>query len=141
MWVGGYEQSGPLVEEVWKKALKALDFTPKNILILGLGCGSAAKVISKKFPTAKITGVEIDPVMIKIGKKYFGLGKIPNLKITCADALNFVKKTKQKFDLILVDVYVGGKQIYPDYLKLHKKKNGAILINKLENNKNTVLVF
>jgi len=42
----------------------------------------AAKIISEKFPNAKITGIEIDPMMVEIGKKYFGLEKIfnpPNL--------------------------------------------------------------
>lgn len=109
VWVGGFEQSGPLVKAVWEKALENITETPKTVLILGLGCGIVAKLIAKKFPDALITGVEIDPVMIEVGEKYFGLGKIPKLKIINVDAKIFLKKYKKKFDVVINDVYVGGK--------------------------------
>ncbi len=141
VWVGGYQQSGPLVKVVWQKALENVTEIPKNVLILGLGCGIAAKLISKKFPNALIMGVEIDPVMIEAGKKYFDLRKIKNLKIICADAKIFLKKNKQKFDLILVDIYIGEKQVLLNNLKFYKKKNGTILLNELKDNKNKILIF
>ena len=141
VWVGGFEQSGPLVKAVWQKALKNVTIAPKSVLILGLGCGVAAKLISQKFPNALITGVEIDPVMIDVGKKYFDLGKIKRLKIICEDAKVFLKKNKKKFDLILVDIYIGEKQVLPNNLKFYKKKNGVILLNELKDNKNKILIF
>ncbi|MBI3559052.1 methyltransferase domain-containing protein [Candidatus Gottesmanbacteria bacterium] len=144
VWVGGFQQSGLLVEKLWQKALKGL--TPPrrgetliNALILGLGCGSAIKSLRQKFPDCQITGVEINPEMIAIGKKYFNLDKISNLKIIRADAKKFVSKTKQKFDLILVDLYKGN---VPEKQKINYSKiltkNGVVLINHLEGLKNRI---
>ncbi len=116
VWVGGFEQSGVMVEALWKKGLKEAEkyfvSPPKKVLILGFGCGSAAKLISQKWPKAKITGIEIDPVMIKLGKKYFDLGANSGLQIFEAAASKCIKLLAQqhkKFDLILVDIYSGGQ--------------------------------
>lgn len=149
VWVSGFQQSGPLVENLWKKALDVIARNPpagevtkqssKNVLILGLGCGSSIKPLRKKFPDCQITGVEINPEMIEIGKKYFNLNKISNLKIKICDAKKFVFQTKQKFDLILVDLYKGN---IPEKQKINYSKilnkNGVVLINHLEGLKNRI---
>ncbi|MCL4390490.1 MAG: methyltransferase domain-containing protein [Patescibacteria group bacterium] len=139
VWAGGFEQSGNAhVGPLWKKALAKVSFVPKNVLILGLGGGTAAKIISQKWPAAKITGVEIDPVMIFLGKKYFNLAKIPNLEIIQSDATNFLRSTKQKFDLILTDAYIGNRR---ETIKIPKKlltKNGLIITNHLEGLKSSI---
>lgn len=120
VWVGGFEQSGPRVEKVWRKALSNLTIEQpacrrgrlSNVLILGLGCGTAASLLAKKCPGVNIVGVEIDPVMIGLGKRYFDLGEIPNLTILQRDAyscINTLIREKRRFDLILVDLYFGGR--------------------------------
>lgn len=120
MRIGGVSQSGGLVTGIWKKAirevLKYKDIKISNVLILGLGCGDAAKIVVKRWPEAKIVGVEIDPIVVGIGKKYFGVGEIANLEVMVGDAVTKVKRQKLnvksecqmlKFDLILVDLYLG----------------------------------
>ncbi len=135
VWIGGVEQSGPLVEAVWKKGLEKVSAKEcHRVLILGLGCGLAAKLVAKKFPVTEITGVEIDPVMIDLGKKYFGLDKIPNLEVVIADAKRY--QTKHKFDLILVDAYKGQKEASVGDCRRYLKKGGEILINYFEPEKN-----
>lgn len=143
VWIGGFQQSGPLVEKLWSEALAS--FWPESriskILILGLGCGSVLKPLLKKFPNCQITGVEIDKEMIDIGKKYFNLEKYTNLKIVCDDAKNFCEKTKEKYDLILVDMYKGN---VPEKSKVYLKnlnKNGIVLTNHLEGLKNRFSVL
>lgn len=114
---GKFTQSGGLVHAIWKKVL--LDVSRENtvknpkILILGLGAGSAAQVAHNLWPTAQITGIEIDPVIIKLAKKYFKINTISKLNIINKDAIrwtvNNAKDNKGKFNLILVDLYIGGK--------------------------------
>lgn len=121
--VGGIEQSGSMVEGVWRKALAEAGkwrLEVRKVLILGLGGGSAVKVINKFYPKAEILGVEIDPVMVKLGKKYLGLNEYNtnepprvhgfNLEIRIGDAFNFISHTEdvgKYFDLVLVDIYLG----------------------------------
>lgn len=136
IWTSGFEQSGPIyVEKVWKKGLEKINFLPKNILILGLGCGTVVKLISQKWPRARISGVEIDPVMIKLGKKYFGLDNFSQLKIILGDA----KKQKLSgYDLIICDAYLGAKD------QLSKLKSKIVVMSNILNPKtlkNEVKVF
>lgn len=101
---GGLTQSGGIVETIWRQTIKKLknSKTPKikTVLILGLGGGTVAKQIRKNWPEAKITGVDVDPVMIELGEKYLGLDKI-DVKIKIQDAYDFTGK----FDLIIIDLY------------------------------------
>jgi len=110
---GYLTQSGGLVKDVWTPVIKSLSRTyhlePKTCLILGLAGGTVAKMLSDKFHPREIVGVEIDPIMIDLGKKYLSLGKIPNLKIVIADAKSYIINHKSYFDLILVDLYLGDQ--------------------------------
>ena len=81
---GNLTQSGGLVRDVWQPVIKKFAKKNKSWLILGLATGAVAKLIPQP---ARIVGVEIDPVMIAIGKKYFDLDQIPNLKILNLDAI------------------------------------------------------
>lgn len=106
----GLTQSGGIVESIWNKTLNKIKHQPLTInhcLILGLGGGSVAKIIRKYWPDSKITGVEIDPVMIELGKKYLDLDKY-KVDIKIQDARKFAFKN---YDLIIVDTYIGDKFI------------------------------
>ena len=130
VWVDGFEQSGPLVEKLWKKALEEITYNANGrALIFGLGCGSVVKVL----PSMKVTGVEIDPVMVDIGKRYFNLDRV---KIVIGDATKL--KFKERFDLIIVDLYIGGKMenllVPTNFLA----KDGVIIYNQLTFGNNQV---
>lgn len=90
----------------------------QNILILGLGGGTLAHLLSRAYPDVDITSVEYDEVMIQLAKEYFYVDKIPNHKIIHEDALRIVIEpeendiTPSSLDLLIVDVLNGDK--YPD---------------------------
>lgn len=138
---GNLTQSGPIVEDLWKEAIKRIkiyDLRFKNILVLGVAGGSAIKVLRENYPKVKITGVEIDRKMIEIGKKFFNLGSY-KAKIIVQDATVFVGKTEEKrFDLILVDILIGRsvpkKFLQLSFLtKLSKliRRKGVVVFNRL----------
>ena len=145
MVVDGICQSGGLVERLWKVALSTVQsskFKVQSCLILGLGCGDAARLINEVWPKAQITGVEVDQKVVEIGKKYFGLGEVLNLEIFVADAIKFVdtkyKIPNTRYNLILVDLYLGKD--YPkeaeskeflNGLKNVLNKDGLVIINRL----------
>src|SRR3989344_4617205 len=92
--VEGLTQSGSVVYDVWEQTLKEvkkLKPSVKRCLVLGLGGGSAAKLVNKFWPDAKICGVDADPVIVELGKKYMGLEKIP-VDIVISDGEKFVNK-------------------------------------------------
>lgn len=139
-------QSGGLVKTIWKKPLRRIASHVSritNVLVLGLGGGTVARLIKDYWPEAKIVGVEIDPAIIKIGKKYFGLDRISGLKIVNADAFDYINRTKQKFDLIIIDLYLGHQlpkkaesQDFWQSLKKRLTAKGVIIFNCLKNKDN-----
>ena len=144
--VDNLTQSGGLLVPIWRKALKKIQNTKYDIhhtLVLGLGGGSAAKLVRQFWPEAKITAIEIDPVMIQLAKKYHGVDKIKNLKIITADAFKFTreqenKRTREQHDLILIDTYQGKKYPQeaktPEFFNQLKKlltPQGIVIFNRL----------
>jgi spermidine synthase len=110
--VDGLTQSGGIVRSLWKDVLKKVHNSYPiihNSLVLGLGGGTVAGVIRKYYPSAKITGVDIDPVMVELGTKYLALGK-SDVEIVITDAYKLVNDyalCTMSYDLILVDLYNG----------------------------------
>ena len=138
--VDGLTQSGGVVETVWKTSLSRVlrKKTPvKKVLILGLGGGSAAKIVNKNWPEADITGVDIDSKMVELGEKHLGLDR-KILDVQIEDAEDFVAQSRQKYDLILVDMYHGynfpKKFESEKFLKRIKKilnQTGYVVFNRL----------
>ena len=139
---GGLIQPGGVLANIWYKGLNKITCYPASVLILGLGGGTAASLAARSWPKAEIIGIEIDPKMIQLGKKYFELDKLPQLKIIQGDAIEFIKNKKQqnkdKYDLILVDLYLGEKIVKEsenkDFLIAIKKRlsnQGVVVFNRL----------
>src|SRR4030043_1515061 len=77
--VGGCTKSGGILVDIWKSAVKKIHERKPAVnscLILGLGGGTVAKLVMKNWPDAVITGVDFDPVIVELGKKYLGLGGV-----------------------------------------------------------------
>jgi spermidine synthase len=83
-------------------------FEIKKVLLLGLGAGSVVDLLVNKHGLkCAITGVELDGNVIGFAKKYFDIEKYKSLQIVQADAFEFVQQCNEKFDLIVVDLFVG----------------------------------
>lgn len=81
-----------------------------EVLILGLGGGSAVPLLRKKYGYyAKITAVELDSAVIEIAKKEFGINEYQPLELLCLDAENFVSSTQHKYGLVIVDLFLDTK--------------------------------
>ena len=109
----------------------------KNCLILGLGAGTTARGFYAAFPNISIDGIEIDPLVVDIGKKYFDLDKY-NVNVIISDGRFFVKTTKKSYDIIILDTYKDAAIPYHmttvDFFKEIKsilKPNGVLSINVL----------
>lgn len=108
-----------------------------RVLILGLGGGTIAKLLTKKFGLVTIDGVEIDPLMVELGQKYLDF-KEKNVRVIIDDAKKFIKNSRYKYDLICVDLFSHGdvavgtesKSFFED-IKKTTNENGVVVINKL----------
>ncbi|OFW63030.1 MAG: hypothetical protein A2Z35_03700 [Actinobacteria bacterium RBG_19FT_COMBO_36_27] len=141
---GKVAQSGDVITKTWESVLikiKIKNNIFSNVLIFGFGGGSTANLVYRLWPKSEITGVEIDPLIISLGNKYFNY---PNKRtnIVISDAFKFLSNKKEflnkKFDLVLVDLFIDSKTpkiflsdkfIKP--LSLQLSKNGIVIFNQL----------
>ena len=98
------------MQRILRKGLKYIGFERirkfNNVLILGVAGGSVIKTLVDEIKfKGKITGVEIDKDIVEIANKYFGLNQIDNLELIVDDAFEYVLKTKEKYDLIVIDIF------------------------------------
>jgi len=109
-----------------------------KILILGLGAGSIPAILTSYGRNYHMTGVEIDPEAIRLAKKYFNLDYHTNLQIIIADAMQYVAETKEKYDMICVDLFIDyeipTQAELPDFLVTLKNilsEKGIIIYNRI----------
>lgn len=74
------------------------------ILVLGFATGTFAKLSRQFFPESQIDGVEIDPEIINLGKKYFSLQN-EDASVFVEDGRVFLGKTEKKYRIIFLDAF------------------------------------
>lgn len=80
----------------------------RRLLVLGLGAGTMARQAALLDPELIVSGVEIDPVLIELGRIWFDLPEPVGVSI--ADARIALQAEPALFSAILVDCY--SQQIY-----------------------------
>ena len=136
------------LQRILRKGLKEIGFDRikemNNILVLGVAGGSVIKTLVDEINfNGKITGVEIDKAVIEIANEYFSLNEIPNLEIFIDDAFDYVLKTTNKYDFIIIDVFQDTKMpnflfqsFFIDRICFLLNPKGFILFNTMVLNEN-----
>jgi spermidine synthase len=79
----------------------------KRIALVGLGGGRTISYLVASLPGVVADVAELDPAVISLAKKYFGVDSTDRLHIHNRDGRVFLNQTKDKFDVILLDAYRG----------------------------------
>lgn len=84
-----------------------LIFRPRarNVLIVGLGGGSIPKRFWRDFPEMTVHVAELDPMVVDVAKRFFMVPADPRLRVVVQDGRLFLRRTAQRYDLIILDAY------------------------------------
>lgn len=112
----------------------------QKALLLGFGAGSVSYILQHELNfKGEITGVEIDAKVVELARKYFGLDKIQNLNIEVTDAFDFVFQDQQKYDLIVVDLFIDhiipekfDQKDFLNQLDRLLENDGMLLYNRMD---------
>ncbi len=80
----------------------------KSVLFLGAAGGTALRQLVGVYPDLEVTGVELDPAVIAVAKRYFGLAGLPRLRLVADDARWHLSRSTRRYDMIAIDLYVTG---------------------------------
>lgn len=112
--VGGVIQSVAVDEtylrDVWDAMVPST--RPASALILGLGGGTIATLLTQRWGPLPIVGVERDPAVAWLARHEFGLAQLANVQVVVADAFTYMRDCRDRYDTICVDLYVAGKMAH-----------------------------
>ncbi len=88
-------------------------FAPRldRALFLGGGGFAMPEQLVKQHPQSRVDVVEIDPAVIDVGRRYFGLNRYPAVTPHAGDARRYLLDSQQRYDLIFGDAYNGLRNI------------------------------
>ena len=77
----------------------------RSALMLGNAGGTTARAFGVLYPQVAFDGVELDPRVTTVARRYFGLDDNRRLTVYTADARPFLQASTKRYDLIMVDAY------------------------------------
>lgn len=80
--------------------------TPRSALLLGLGGGTLAHLLDRRYPGIQMVGVDLDAEVVEFARQHFALD-LANLEVVVGDAFQYVDGCERAFDFIAVDLFAG----------------------------------
>lgn len=114
IFAGDVPQSGGEFIHQWDTVTHYLnenDYDFTNCLMLGVAGGTAINSLRKYYPKIHVTGIEIDPVILEVALKNGLFQTDKKIKIKIADAIDWIRNDKNTYDLVIVDLFLGDKNV------------------------------
>lgn len=99
--IANYQQAA-FLSSFWQKT------PPENIYLAGFGGGCIALLFHHYFQNIIIEGTDIDPNVLAVSNKYFGLEENTLKHIVPADSRKDLQSRDNQYDIIFLDVFAGG---------------------------------
>lgn len=80
--------------------------SPRSALLLGLGGGTLARLLARRYPGIQMVGVDSDAEVVEFARERFGLD-LPGLEVVVGDAFEYLDGCRRGFDYVAVDLFAG----------------------------------
>lgn len=97
----------PVTYTRYMTAALAYPRTLTNVLEIGLGGGRTAQYLNLHMPQLRLTCVEIDPDVIALAQRHFGVRPNQRFRLVERDGRMFLRQAQERYDIIFVDAYRG----------------------------------
>jgi spermidine synthase len=107
----------------------------RHVAILGLGGGTAARLLHAAYPRAQLVGVEIDPQIVAVARRYFDMRE-PQLHVMVDDARYYLLTHGGRYDVVALDAfrqpYIPFQLTTREFFALvrkHLQPHGVVAVN------------
>ena len=83
----------------------------RRALVLGMGAGTVVGQMHVLYPDLVIDAVELDEVVVRVARDYFGLPEDERVRVFAAGGRAFLQGVEERYDTIVVDVFQNGPYI------------------------------
>jgi len=138
-----YDPDSVLTHSVWDLFLVVPYFNDppfepeqvRSMCLIGLAAGTVARQYTEIYGPVAIDGVEIDPGIIRVGRRYFSMNQ-PNLNAVAQDGRYFLASSSRRYDVIAIDAYrppyipphLTTREFFQETLA-HLSEKGVVAIN------------
>lgn len=133
------DRDDDIVYEIQRFFRLAHHFRPdaERVLVIGGGVGVVGRDFLSRLPRARVDMVEIDPAYVELGRRYFNLRDDPRLRIFHEDGRTFVRRSKERYDAIVVDAFANAGSVpyqltteeFVAELYAHLNPGGVVVLN------------
>ena len=107
----------------------------QRVGIIGLAGGTIAREYTAADPGVQIDGVELDPAIVRVGQKYFGMTEA-NLHTHIGDGRAYLRATHNRYDVIAIDAFqqpyipfqLTTKEFFQE-IRAHLSPTGVVCLN------------
>jgi spermidine synthase len=134
-WASAYRPGTALTGSVWDALVAPLAWLPparrRSVLVLGLGGGSAARLVRAIAPHCRVVGVESSGEVIDAARRWLELDAL-DVEVVHGCARQYLRRCRARFDLVIEDVFVGeGRAVHkPDWLPAPGLPSAARLLHR-----------
>ena len=77
-----------------------------RVLVIGLGGGTVPTRYHQDYPAMVIDVVELDPAVVGVALRHFGLPQDGRMRVATEDGRLFLTRSGERYDMILLDAYL-----------------------------------
>lgn len=79
---------------------------PQRVLVVGMGGGTVPKRYLEDYPQVAVDVVDIDPEVVEVAHRFFGVPRGGRLRAFAQDGRRFVQRAQDPYDHVLLDAYL-----------------------------------
>jgi spermidine synthase len=77
----------------------------RSLAMIGYAGGTVGRAYGTYWPAVDIQGIELDPDVTSAGRRYFGLGDNPRVRVATADGRTYLEQHAGRYDAIFLDAF------------------------------------
>ena len=77
----------------------------RSLAMVGYAGGTVGRAYGTFWPDVNVQGIELDPEVTSVGRRYFGLADNPRVRVAAADGRTYLEQHTGRYDAIFLDAF------------------------------------